>query len=327
MLTGQIDTTWNVPPGVWQVCSKMTLVMPASPPHLVIPAGTKVLTRVGSRVGVVAHSPAAPEDGYRIRFADATEGTFRRNELTIFKHTDAEVTGAPEPGSLRRFVIFQCIVGSKAYGLDHEGSDVDRRGFYLPPANLHWSLAGVPEQLESDQEECYWEIEKFIRLGLKANPNILECMYSPLVERCTPLAQELIASRHIFLSRHIHRTYNSYVLSQFKKLEQDLRNQHAIRWKHVMHLIRLLLSGVTVLKDGFVPLRVDEHREQLLAIRRGELPWEAVEQWRLRLHRELDEALERTELPEHPDYARANEFLLKARYHAVSCEYSAGPLA
>ena len=56
---------------------------------------------------------------------------------------------------------------------------MDRRGFYLPPAELQWSLAGVPEQLETDQEEVYWEVEKFIRLALKANPNVLECLYSP----------------------------------------------------------------------------------------------------------------------------------------------------
>jgi hypothetical protein len=192
----------------------------------------------------------------------------------------------------------------------------------LPPADLHWEIAGVPEQLESDQEECYWEIEKFIRLALKANPNVLECLYSPLVETCTPLAGELIEMRKIFLSRYIHRTYSCYVLSQFKKLEQDLRNQHGIRWKHVMHLIRLLLSGVVVLKNGFVPLRVDQHRERLLAIRRGEVPWDQVEEWRLLLHRELDKALESTDLPEHPDYERANAFLLRARRLAASADYA-----
>ena len=180
----------------------------------------------------------------------------------------------------------------------------------------------MPEQLETEHEECYWEIEKFIRLGLKANPNILECLYSPLVETCTPLASELVEMRHIFLSRHIHRTYNSYVLSQFKKLEQDLRNKHGIRWKHVMHLIRLLLSGVAVLRHGFVPLRVDEYRERLLAIRRGEIPWEQVEAWRLGLHKELDHMLTTTRLPEHPDYERANEFLLRARRLAASKEYA-----
>ncbi|MFN7924959.1 MAG: nucleotidyltransferase domain-containing protein [Bryobacteraceae bacterium] len=290
-------------------------------PHFVIPAGTKVLTRADGRVGIVSHAPDAPEHGYRVRFTDGAEGSFRRYELTIFKHADAEVPGAVEPELLRPYVQFQCIVGSRAYGLDQEGSDVDRRGFFLPPADWHWSLAGVPGQIESDQEECYWEIEKFIRLALKANPNVLECLYSPLIEACTPLAQELIAMHEIFLSRHVHRTYNSYVLSQFKKLEQDLRNNHALRWKHVMHLIRLLLSGVTVLREGFVPLRVDGYREQLLAIRRGEVPWEKVESWRLQLHRELDDALAGTSLPEHPDYARANEFLLRARRHATAEGY------
>lgn len=128
--------------------------------------------------------------------------------------------------------------------------------------------------------------------------------------------------KDVFLSRHIHRTYNSYVLSQFKKLEQDLRNQHGIRWKHVMHLIRLLLSGVSVLKSGFVTLRVDEHREELLAIRRGDIPWERVEKWRLDLHKQLDQMIEVTHLPEHPDYRRANDFLLRARQYAASKEFS-----
>jgi len=289
--------------------------------HLVIPAGTKVVTRIDGRVGVVVHAPAALEHAYRVRFADGKDGTYRRGDLTIFKHADAEIPLGPDSEELHRFVIFRCIVGSTAFGLNDHDSDVDRRGFYLPPAELHWGLGGVPEQIETDQEECYWEIEKFLRLGLKANPNILECLYSPLVETCTPLAAELIEMRQVFLSRHIHRTYNSYVLSQFKKLEQDLRNQHGIRWKHVMHLIRLLLSGIAVLQSGFVTLRVDEHREHLLAIRRGEVPWEQVEKWRLSLHKELDRAMETTRLPDHPDYGRANEFLLRARQYAASKEY------
>ena len=51
----------------------------------------------------------------------------------------------------------------------------------------------------------------------------------------------------------------------------------------------------------------------LLAIKRGEQPWPEVNAWRLRLHKEFDEAFASTQLPERPDYAWANEFLLKAR--------------
>jgi hypothetical protein len=289
--------------------------------HLTIPAGTKVIVRSSGRVGVVSHVPASPEHQYRVKFADSDEASFRREDLTIYRQEMAEVPRMSDENDLLRFVAYRCVVGSTAYGLAHQESDTDRRGFYLPPADMEWSLAGVPEQLETDQEECYWEIEKFIRLALKANPNILECLYSPLVEHCTPLAKELIDARKMFLSQYVHRTYNAYVLSQFKKIEQDLRSRGEIRWKHVMHLIRLLLSGVTVLREGFVPLRVDEYRDRLLAIRRGEVNWGEVERWRLRLHGELDEALGHTELPEHPDYRQANDFLIRARRAAVEGGY------
>lgn len=281
-----------------------------------------MLTRVGGRVGVVTHAPAALEHAYRVRFTDGTEESFLRSDLAIFKHAQAEIPGGAGASELYRFVIYRAIVGSTAYGLSRDDSDIDRRGFYLPPADAHWSLAGAPEQLEIENDEAYWEIEKFIRLALKANPNILECLYSPLVEYCAPIAAELIGMRHIFLSRYVHRTYNAYVLSQFKKLEQDLRNHGQIRWKHVMHLVRLLLSGVTVLQQGFVPLRVDEYKDRLLAIRRGEVPWEEVERWRLWLHKELDRALGSTQLPEHPDYERANAFLIRARRFAASTGYA-----
>jgi predicted nucleotidyltransferase len=162
-------------------------------------------------------------------------------------------------------------------------------------------------------QETYWELEKFLHLALKANPNILECLYTPLVEHATDLTRELLDMRAAFLSRLAYQTYNGYVLSQFKRLEQDLRTRGTIQWKHAMHLVRLLLSGITILREGHVPVRVDEHREEMLAIKRGERTWEEVDAWRLALHREFDAAFVRTTLPAQPDFARANDFLLRAR--------------
>ena len=109
-------------------------------------------------------------------------------------------------------------------------------------------------------------------------------------------------------------------MSQFKKMQADIRNHGQVKWKHVMHLIRLLLSGIGVLREGFVPIKVDDHRDQLLAIRRGEVPWDDVEQWRLSLHQEFNAAFETTKLPERPDYERANAFLISARRRAALSE-------
>ncbi len=245
-----------------------------------------------------------------------------RQNLSVRKQVQQEDLAKASPPDLESElygrVIYRCIVGSVAYGLAGEGSDIDRRGFYLPPADLHWSLFDVPEQIENrETEECYWEIRKFLTMALKANPNILECLYTPIVELSTPLADELIAHRSVFLSKMIYQTYNGYVMSQFKRLEQDVRVTGAPRWKHAMHLIRLLLAGITALREGIIPVQVAEHRDRLLAIKRGEVPWEELDAWRLDLHVQFERAFVATSLPDRPDYEWANRFLIEARRSAV----------
>ncbi len=304
-------------------------------PDLIFSLGTQVVVLIDiagaggvllhprGTVGVIVKAPTDADHSYRVRFTDGLEVPLKRSEVTmlaLFKEGELGASGVLAARSdLYGRVFYRCIIGSQAYGLAGSESDVDRRGIYLPSADQHWSLYGVPEQLENDEtQEAYWEIQKFLTFALKANPNILECLYSPLVETATPLAEELLAMRECFLSRVVYQTFNGYVLSQFKKMQADLRNQGKVKWKHVMHLIRLLLSGIHVLKHGVVAVRVEEHREQLLAIKRGELPWKEAENWRLSLHAEFDRAFAETKLPERPDYERANAFLLRARRLATS---------
>jgi uncharacterized protein len=282
----------------------------------------KVLHPRGS-VGVVVRSPGDSEHPYRVRFADGFEESQRRDQVTMLARYKGSEIGDTGTTAIRcnlyERVIYRCVIGSQAYGLAGEGSDIDRRGIYLPPADLHWSLYGVPDQLENDgTQETYWEIQKFLVLALKANPNVLECLYTPMVEKATPLAEKLLAMRGCFLSRLVYQSYNGYVLSQFKKMQADLRNQGQVKWKHVMHLIRLLLSGISIMRDGSVPVKVEEHRDKLLAIRRGEVPWDEVEDWRKRLHNDFNAASEATNLPERPDYEKANAFLIEARRLALS---------
>jgi hypothetical protein len=59
-------------------------------------------------------------------------------------------------------------------------------------------------------------------------------LYSPMVEKATPLGEELLAVRQHFLSQIVLQTCNGYAMSQFKKIEQDIRNLAEVRWKHAM---------------------------------------------------------------------------------------------
>lgn len=123
--------------------------------------------------------------------------------------------------------------------------------------------------------------------------------------------------RAVFLSKVIYATYNGYALSQFKKMNTGRRLHGEVNWKHAMHLIRALMAGITALHEGYLPLNVGVHREQLLAVKRGELSWEEVEAWRLSLHREFDQAVAKSGLPDRPDYSAVEQFLVAARQQAV----------
>lgn len=305
-------------------------------PTLILSPGTQVVTLVEIKagpgrtlhpegaVGVIVHSPSDLNHAYRVRFPDGVEESLRQNELIMlakFKEGEIETVSRRQDVELLDRVILRCVIGSRAYGLNTVDSDIDYRGIYLPPADRHWSLSGVPEQLECHEtQETYWEVRKFIVLALKANPNVLECLYSPLVEKATPLAEELLANRDRFLSRLLYQTFNGYVLSQFRKMQADIRNQGQVKWKHVMHLLRLLITGIRALKEGMIAVRVDEHRERLLSIRNGYEPWQRTEEWRRTLHTEFQEAFQTTRLPERPDYDFADTFLVRARRAALKNE-------
>lgn len=274
-------------------------------------------------VGVIVRSPIDRTHAYRVKFSDGLEAPIHHDQivrLSEFKADNIHSGGAPLMGAgLYERVIYRCVIGSRAYGLDDENSDTDRRGIYLPPAELHWSLYGVPEQLENDAtQEVYWELQKFITLALKANPNVLECLYSPIVESATPLGRELLTMRDVFLSKLVFQTFSGYVASQFKKMQTDIRNQGRVKWKHVMHLIRLLLSGTHVLRSGEMMVNVDLHRDRLLLIKRGDMPFTEADSWRKKLQIEFESAFQTTKLPDRPDYERANAFLVDARRRAIN---------
>ncbi len=290
-------------------------------PHLVFSLGTSVSLRtphgayLAGAVGVVVRQPL--EGGptlYGVQFPSGDVLEINRVHLGI-RRKETEALPAITK-DLSPFVQYRCVMGSRAFGLNTPDSDTDLRGFYLPPARLQWGLQEVPEQLEGD-EQTYWEARKFLLLALKANPNVLECLYSPLPLTVTPLAQELLDIRGAFLSRLVYQTYNGYVMGQFKKLDSDLRNYGEVRPKHVMHLLRLLLSGIHALNHGEVLVDVGELRPTLLAVKTGEMNWQETNAWRLALHKEFDQAYEQTKLPERPDYAKVEQWLVRARKAAL----------
>lgn len=215
---------------------------------------------------------------------------------------------------VRENTVYACVMGSRAFGLATGGSDTDRRGVFLAPTPLHWRFEKPPTHVEGPAEEQFsWELERFCLLALRSNPNVLECLHSPLVDHADETGRELLALREAFLSRRAHETFVRYAIGQRRKLEADIRQHGAPRWKHAMHLLRLLGSCRDLLRTGRLVIDVGEEREPLLAVRRGEVAWAEVERRMNRLGAEADAALAGSALPAEPDRARVEDFVIRAR--------------
>jgi uncharacterized protein len=162
-------------------------------------------------------------------------------------------------------VLLSGIVGSTAYGLDTEDSDVDRLGVFAAPTT---ALVGLhppqPSVVSSKPDATFHEAGKFASLALKVNPTITELMWLPddLYEARTGLGSALIAIRSSFLSQKaVRNAYLGYATQQFRRLENrgdgsfsaDTRKRTA---KHARHLYRLHAQGIMLWETGHLTVRL-----------------------------------------------------------------------
>lgn len=105
--------------------------------------------------------------------------------------------------------------------------------------------------------------------------------------------------------------------TQYRKWERErnpkraaLEAAHGYDTKHGMHLIRLLRMGLEILRDGEVRVRRPDAAE-LVAIRDGELGYEALLEQARALEQGMRSALETTSLPRDVDEAAIDELLFE----------------
>lgn len=218
-------------------------------------------------------------------------------------------------------LILVGLTGSTAYGLNHQGftdpetgkvsppSDEDTRGVFVVPTVHILSLEKpkvIVEQRET--ETTFDEIERFLHLCLKGNPERLEMLAAPK-RLITEEGQWLIENQHIFLSKLLIKTYGGYAKQQLYRIERKQERST----KPMMHLIRLMIMGIRILREGRVNVDMQDHRDALLAIRFGQMPIEEVFRWHKELEVEFAKAAKETKLPDHPDWDAANKILLAVR--------------
>ncbi len=356
---------------------------------------------------------------------------------------------------LKQHTKYLVVHGSRAFGMQRPGSDVDVKGFAIPPIRYYISpfknnaengKSGfqqsdsqatiekcfydvlTPEEKVVSQEEkvegVVYDFRKFVRLCMKMNPTIVECLFvrdeevrvtSPIAEAIREMAPDFLSTKakwtyvgyandqigriethrrwlfeppekapersdfdlpsEPFMNKsergaliqvvkahkvklknffgedfedecghfmsdlvELARTFGfsekaSYLLQQENAFEKAFRDwQKYQRWlkdrnpkraelekkfgydtKHAAHLIRLLRMGDEVMRTGKVNVYRAEDAEELLAIRRGALPYGELIEKSERLKEEIDRLYKSGEspLPSKPNVEKIEAFCVE----------------
>lgn len=209
----------------------LTSIDPLSVP---LPHGTEVTTRVDRQLderripaGAVGRVVGTREGNlFEVLVPGAGTALYAREELLPRKAGQARYARRRDAawGALRPCVVLEAVVGSRAWGLAHEGSDTDERGVFALPLPWTFGLADPPRDLVSaDGSATFWEIGKAVRQALRADPNTLELLFVPTARALDPIGEWLLHERDAFVSAEIYGTFGRYALSQLTKLSRAQR--------------------------------------------------------------------------------------------------------
>lgn len=240
------------------------------------------------------------------------------------------------PDWLESATILRCPVGSRAYGIS-DSNDQDIMGICLEPFPLAFGLRSNFEQhvhrTAADREQdkkapsqagdvdmTIYSLRKWARLALDGNPSTLELLFAPY-DKANPYGHRLRELTPAFLSKRAGARFLGYMHQQKQRLlgekgqrgvnRQDLVDAHGYDTKYMSHIIRLGFMGIEYLNYGMLsfPMQL-EALDVCKAIRRGEMDQNDALSLAGRLELELKDAITSSPLPDEPDEAKVNKFVL-----------------
>lgn len=219
-------------------------------------------------------------------------------------------------------VIFEVLVGSRAYGLATEESDYDYRGVVVPPQRYFFGFASRFEQYQSEvpDDRVLYDVRKFFKLIAEGNPNLTEMLWVPdsCLKTITGVGERIFLNRGLFISTRFKHRLVGYADEQVKLIQRHLKWMkqaplpHTPEWrfyqqwlenrttrrygaekkfgydtKNGMHIVRLLRMCEELLKTGALNV-VRKDREELLSILHGAWTFEHLIEWVAHQKQKLD---------------------------------------
>lgn len=250
------------------------------------------------------------------------------------------------PKWLAENTMYLTRMGSVAYGVSGDSSDLDIYGFCIPPKHLVFPhLAGeIPgfgrqiQRFESWQEHhckdadsgkeydfAVFGIVKLFDLAMANNPNVIDSLFTSRenVIHSTQVSELVRENRRQFLHKGAMHKLRGYAYSQMSKIRNKANSSnpkraadveaHGFDTKFAYHVCRLVLQAEQILMEGDLDLM--RNRELLKSIRRGEWTLEQLESWFAVKEKELETIYARSTLQNEPDEARIKSLLLECLEH------------
>ncbi len=142
---------------------------------------------------------------------------------------------------------YETIIGSEAYGVSNNNSDVDIYGFTIPPKEYLFypqdCVIGFEEQRNNfeqfqqhhvkhgdrEYDLNIYNISKYFRLCAENNPNMIDSLYTP--ERCikhiSKIGELIRSERKIFLHKGSFHKFRGYAHAQLHKASEKNYNRIA----------------------------------------------------------------------------------------------------
>jgi predicted nucleotidyltransferase len=232
-------------------------------------------------------------------------------------------------------------MGSSAYGVSGDSSDMDIYGVCIPPKemifpHLAGEILGFGNQIkrfEMYQEHhikdparaknydfAIYGIVKYFQLCMENNPNMIDSLFTPrnCVLHSTAVGEMIREARRQFLHKGAWFKFKGYSYSQMSKIRNKQNHSNPARSetiekygydvKFAYHCVRLLNEVEIILVEQ--DLDIQRNREQLKSIRKGEWTLEELESYFVNKEKALELAYANSKLPHGPDEEKIKSLLL-----------------
>lgn len=224
-------------------------------------------------------------------------------------------------------ILFLTVGGSRAYGTNVEGSDVDIRGATGSPEILGFNR--FEQVINNQTDTVIYAVNKFVNLLVQCNPNVIELLgnATELYVNLTLEGQMLLDNKELFLTRRVAYSYGGFANDQLRRLQMGLlRNgtsPEPLKNKFEKRSLDRLVAGQG--KDDVFRISISEEADfegkhpLLISGSLNNYPVNSLKS----LLRGLTTTIDQYEQPQHPKAQKDAAHINKHAMHLVRLYYTA----